>query len=370
MPLADKLRPETIDEIIGQEHILGPNGVIRKMITSNVIQSMILWGPAGIGKTTLARSISNDTSCDFIQIHASGAKIDDIRKAIATATKRKKQSVNTIILIDEIHRLTRVFQDSLLSSVETGEIILIGATTERPVYSIISSLLSRMLVFELHPLSKKDMIKVILKVMKHYQDKKITIDKDAVKLLLNLCSGDARKLISSLETIIEVLLGDESVILSSHVEVAIPNKFMHFDKSGNEHYDNAQCWQTAIQNSDADSAIYWLAKWMQAEDPAFLSRRILVSAAEDSPDNSDAQVAAMLACMTIERCGLPEGRIAMALATIKIAKANRTRFAINAIDRATSDVMTGEHINTSSIHEAGHNTPDGYIKINRKYIDD
>lgn len=371
MPLADMLRPESINDIIGQDHLLGPNGVVRKMVEKNSIKSMVLWGKAGIGKTTIAKCLANDTSSAFEILNATSAKVADVRKVAETAEKRKKSGTETILFIDEIHRFSKSQQDVLLPFVEDGTLILIGATTEKPVFAVNTPIISRCQVFELNILSDKELFKVIMRVFEYYKKcgKDLKLDKDAGLKLIRWSSGDARKLITTLETIIDLFLKDGSDRISiEDVDLAMPNKHIHFDKDGNEHYDMAQCWQTAVQNSDADSAIYWLAKWTLVEDPAFIARRILISAAEDAPLNPHAQTAAVAACLAVERCGLPEARINLAHATIEIAKTPRCRVSINAFDAAMDDIINGVEITALKADNSKHAKPDGYTKIDKTYV--
>ena len=369
IPLAAVLRPKSIDDILGQEHLIGPGKALTQMIKSGKIVSFIIWGQAGTGKTTIAKTLAYDAAYDFKPLNATEAKIADIRKVIEIAESKAKLGGKTIVFGDEVHRWAKNVQDVLLPSVEDGTIILIGATTEKPVFSVNSALLSRMLIFEVKPLDNKAMMKIMLKVFKHYSTtKKVTIGPATAVAFINKCSGDARKLINVLETIIEVLLGDGSEILPEHVEVAMPDKHMWMDPAGNEHFDMASAFQNSIQNSDADQAVYFLGKWlMSGEDPAFIARRILVSAAEDAPLSSQAQVCALNALFAAERVGYPECRINMALAAIAIAKAPRNKIADRAIGQAIRDIETGVNVMVPVEMRAG--SHDGYKKIiNKTYV--
>ena len=369
MPLAHDMRPESIDGIIGQEHLLGVNGVIRKMIRKDNIQSMILWGPPGNGKTTIARCLANDTASAFEILNATNSKIADIRKTIDTASKRKKNGTSTIVFIDEIHRWSKNVQDALLPYVEDGTITLIGATTEKPEYAVNSALLSRLQVFKLYSLTNKDMLTALLKVVGYYkkQDKNIKIDKNVAIKLINRCSGDIRKLISVMETIVEVLL-EGDIITADHIDAAIPNKFYNFDKSGNEHFDYAQNMQCAIQCSDASSAVYWLAKWLlSGEDPVYIARRILVSSSEDCQDPFVSCIANN-AYIASKEIGYPECKINMAHAVIAIATAKRNRTAINAISKAIYDIENSVAVIATEADKSNHVSEAGYSKINRNYL--
>jgi len=364
MPLANDLRPESLDDIVGQDHILAEGKIIREMARKDAVQSMILWGPAGTGKTTIARCLANDTAC-------TSAKVAEVRKIIDTAHKKLKLGTKTILFIDEIHRFSKSQQDVLLPSVEDGTLILVGATTEKPMFSVNNALLSRMQTFEVMPVDDKGMMKTLLKAIKHYaqNDRKLSIDKNVAKVMIRRCSGDARKIITVIETIVEVLLEDGR-IEQEHLDIAMPDKHLFFDAHGNEHYLYANQWQDAIQNSDANSAIYWLAKWIASgEDPSFICRRILISAAEDAPLNPHAMTSAMAACYTVERCGLPEGRIPMALATIEIANSPRNKIADRAIAMALDDVLNGADVYVPAGHRPGEKKHGGdYTKIDKEYV--
>jgi putative ATPase len=246
----------------------------------------------------------------------------------------------------------------MLPVVEDGTIILFGATTEKPKFAVNSTILSRCLVFEVKPLDKASMLKLVLKIKQHYSDRNVKISPDAAKVLINRCSGDARKLITALETVIEILSEDNNVSLE-HINIAIPDKHVVFDAHGN--------YQEAIQHSDADGAIYWLAKWIESgEDPAYICRRMLITAFEDCAGNPFAATTAMAACFTVERTGLPEAMIPMALATCEMAKSDRNKSAYKAIKDAMSDVNNKETVHVPSALRAG---TQGYMHaISKKYL--
>ena len=311
-PLAVALRPHKLDDIVGQEHLLGEGKIFRRMVETAKYQSSIFWGPPGTGKTTLVRALANETDSKFCPLNATGATVKDLRKVINEARASEEC---TFVFVDEIHRWSKSQQDVMLPVVEDGTIILFGATTEKPKFAVNSTILSRCLVFEVKPLDKASMLKLMLKIKQHYASRNIKINSDAAKVLVNRCSGDARKLITALETVIEILSEDNNVTLE-HVNIAIPDKHVVFDAHGNDHFDLAHCYQEAIQHSDADGAIYWLAKWIESgEDPAYICRRMLITAFEDCAGNPFAATTAMAACFTVERTGLPEAMIPMALAT-------------------------------------------------------
>ena len=370
MPLADTLRPKSLDDVIGQQHLVGPNMPIRKMVDKDSIKSILLHGPAGIGKTTIARCLAHDSACAFEELNATSSKIADIRKLIDKAAARKKSGTVTVAFVDEIHRWAKNIQDALLPSVEDGTIVLVGSTTEKPNFAVNSALLSRMQSYELYPLTKKDMATGLIRVVKHYKSNGVDfkIGGAAATRLINRCSGDIRKLMTSLETIVEVLLEDDKEITDELVDVAIPDKYYFFDKSGNGHFDMAQNYQCAIQDSDADSAIYWLAKWLlSGEDPVYIARRILISASEDACSNPNASMIANNAYVAAKEMGYPECRIPMAHATIEIAKSDRDRTANDAIAAAIEDVENGKEVLAVHANGKDHNTGAGYAKINKSY---
>lgn len=369
-PLASILRPKTLSDIVGQDHLVGPGKAVSLMVKNDKIISTIFWGPAGTGKTTLARAIAQEVAFDFKPLNATEAKVADVRKIIEVAEARLKSGTKTLVFIDEIHRFSKSQQDVLLPAVEDGIIILFGATTEKPAFSVNSALLSRMMVYEVKQLDNKSMMKILLKVFKYYLDKtgnKISMDTPAIIPFINRCSGDARKMITVLEAIIGAILDGASVITADHIDIAMPDKHIYLDASGNEHFDFAHMYQESIQHSDGDQAIYFLEKWLQSgEDPAYIARRILITAAEDAPANAAAQVAALNAMFAAERCGYPECKISMALATIEIAYSPRDKVAYRAISKASEDIMNKSNVFIPQEMRAGTN---GYVKvISKTYI--
>lgn len=366
-PLGSILRPNNINDIIGQKHLLSENAPISKMLHTGIYKSMILWGPPGCGKTSIAFALAAETESSFYKLNATEATVKDLRKIIAEAIKNK-ESQYTFVFLDEVHRWNKSQQDVVLPVVEDGTIILIGATTENPKFSVNSTILSRCLVYEVKPLDSQQSIELIVRIKEHYksQGKSIKIDHDAAKAIINRSSGDARKIITVLETCVEILSDDGHVKLCD-VDNAIPHKHIVFDVHGNDHYDLAHCYQEAIQNSDADGAIYWLAKWLfSGEDPAYICRRMLITAFEDCADNPNAWLVATSACYAVERTGLPECMIPMALATSVMAKSNRNKEAFYAIHEAMSDVANNKTIHVPPELRAG---TTGYVyAVNKKYF--
>lgn len=364
--LTNILRPNSLDEIIGQEHLTGPTGPLKLMLEKNNYKSCILWGPPGAGKTSIVKALAKSSSSTFYQINATEATVKDLRKIISQA--KSVLPSFTFVFIDEIHRFSKSQQDVLLPAVEDGLLVMFGATTERPKFAVNSTILSRCLVFEVKPLSAQACARIILKVRDFYKanHKNIKITSEASKALINRCSGDARKLILSLETAVDVLSSDGHVTID-HINVAIPDKHLIFDSSGNDHFDLAHCYQEAIQNSDVDSAIYWLAKWLKSgEDPAYISRRMLITAFEDCAGNPNAWMAAMAASYTTERTGLPECMIPLSLATCEMAMSSRNKSAYYAIKEAMDDVDNNATIHVPPELRAGTH---GYIKaISKIYL--
>lgn len=367
-PLAAILRPTNIDDIIGQQHLVGPGAPLRLMVEKRAVKSHILWGPAGTGKTSIARAVSSTAEATFIQLNATEAKTDDLRKSIKAAQSDLMTGKRTVMFVDEIHRFDKKIQDILLPAVEDGVVVLIGATTEKPKFAVNSTIMSRVMEFECEPLKAQDMVALVKKVKDYYSKKGVQFkfENNAGTMLINQCSGDARKLITAMETIVEVLITD-GVIAPEHIQVAIPNKHIVFDKSGNEHFDLAHAMQQSIQNSDANAAIYWLAKWIQSgEDPAYICRRLLVSAFEDAPSNLNALMSAMAACFVTERVGLPECAIAMSHAVIEITQSPRQKAAYWAIFEALKDVRSGATVHVPPELRAG---TTGYVSpITKKYV--
>lgn len=361
-PLANVLRPASLDRIIGQEHLTGDGCILKLMAIKKSLQSTILWGPPGIGKTSIVTALANDAQASMVKLNATEATVKDIRKVIETARGSDKQ---TIVFIDEIHRWTKSQQDVVLPVVEDGTIVLFGATTERPKFAVNSTILSRCLVLEVKPLDTVGSTKLLLRIKEYYKSVgvDISISKPAAKLLITRSSGDARKLITVIETCASIL-SDDGRIEEEHIEVAMPDKHLVFDSSGNEHYDYAHCYQESIQNSDTNSAIYWLAQWLSAgEDPAYICRRMLITAFEDCAGNPNAWLAAMAATYVTERTGMPECMIPMALATVEMGRSNRDKTAYYAIKQAMDDVINKATVHVPPELRAGAR---GYVSITGK----
>ena len=337
-PLAERMRPKNLDEYIGQKHLVGKNSILRLMIDSGNISSFILWGPPGVGKTTLARIIANQLERPFYTLSAVSSGVKDVREVIEKAkSSRFFSQANPILFIDEIHRFSKSQQDSLLGAVENGTVTLIGATTENPSFEVITPLLSRCQVYVLKPLEDDDLIELADRVIKNDTElKKRTIFVDEKEAMLRFSGGDARKLLN----IIELVVGSES-----EVEVHITNEIvtnrlqqnpMAYDKDGEVHYDIISAFIKSIRGSDPDAAIYWLARMVAGgEDPKFIARRLVISAAEDiGLANPNALLLANACFDALHKIGWPEGRIVLAETTIYLASSPKSNSAYLAIDEA------------------------------------
>jgi putative ATPase len=341
-PLPAIIRPTTLDEIVGQQHILGKNGSLRKIIESDNLKSMVLYGPAGTGKTTIARVISKVTNSIFVELNATSAKVTDIRNEGKKAANHKKLTDgSTVVFIDEVARLTKTQSDVLLPYLEDGVFIFIGATTENPYCSLTSALVSRSFVYQLEPLNPKDLAQLILRAVKYYRDngKDVRIDKEAVKHFIVVAGGDGRKVLSSVELAVAI---DNNITLDL-AKAVTPSKYMCL--SEDRKYDWLSALQGAIQASDADAAVYWLAQALEAGlDPRILARRIMVSASEDASGNPMAAMLAHSAYVSACEIGRPECDIILSHAVVTIATSVRDKSAAEAIWGAVSDVRNGYHL--------------------------
>ncbi len=342
LPLAERMRPTSIDELIGQEHLVGEKGILRKTILSGVIPSMILWGPPGVGKTTIANIIANHIKSPFHTLSAVSAGVKDVREVIDKARRQSK----TILFIDEIHRFNKSQQDALLGAVEKGVITLIGATTENPSFEVNSALLSRCQVYTLKALTEDDLLKLINQVIAKDQNlKKKTIKVKEHKALLNISGGDARKLLNLLELVTDTL-GDKPVITDQAVIDIAQQRVAIYDKSGEQHYDIISAFIKSIRGSDPNAAVYYLARMIEGgEDVKFIARRLLILASEDIGNaNPTALVIANSAFQAVNIIGYPEARIILSQCVTYLAcsaKSNASYMAINkaqALVKETGDL--------------------------------
>ena len=342
-PLAERLRPQNLDEYIGQTHLVGKGAVLRKMIDSGRIPSIIFWGPPGVGKTTLANIIANTLQAPFYKLSAINSGVKDVREVIDKAkNSRFFEAAAPILFIDEIHRFSKSQQDSLLHAVETGTITLIGATTENPSFEVIRPLLSRCQVYVLKPMDVKDLQVLMHRALKEdiiLKEKNIEIEE--TDALFRFSGGDARKLLNILELVIAAEETDEKIVVTDKgVTERLQENPAAYDKGGEMHYDIISAFIKSIRGSDPDAAIYWLARMVAGgEDPKFIARRLVISAAEDiGLANPNALLLANACFDTLQKIGWPEGRIVLAETTIYLATSPKSNSAYLSIDAAIAKV--------------------------------
>lgn len=339
-PLAERLRPKTLDEYIGQKHLVGQGAILRKMIDTGRISSFILWGPPGVGKTTLAQIIANKLETPFYTLSAVTSGVKDVREVIEKAKNNRLFSqTSPILFIDEIHRFSKSQQDSLLGAVEKGTVTLIGATTENPSFEVIRPLLSRCQLYVLKSLEKEDLLELLERAVSQdtfLKEKQIRLkETDA---MLRYSGGDARKLLNILELVVEADTEIPVVITDEKVVERLQQNPLAYDKDGEMHYDIVSAFIKSIRGSDPDGAVYWLARMVEGgEDPAFIARRLVISAAEDiGLANPNALLLANAAFDAVMKLGWPEGRIPLAEATVYLATSPKSNSAYSAIGDALS----------------------------------
>ena len=336
-PLAERMRPRTLDDYVGQKHLVGEGAVLRKMIDAGRVSSFILWGPPGVGKTTLAQIIANRLETPFYTLSAVTSGVKDVRDVIERAKNgRFFNSASPILFIDEIHRFSKSQQDSLLGAVERGIVTLIGATTENPSFEVIRPLLSRCQVYVLKPLDKDDLLELLHRaVTTDVELKKRKIVLKETGALLRYSGGDARKLLNILELVVEAS-GDNVEITDKMVEDRLQQNPLAYDKGGEMHYDIISAFIKSIRGSDPDAALYWMARMIEGgEDPQFIARRVVISAAEDvGLANPNALLLANAAFDAVMKIGWPEGRIPLAEAVVYLATSAKSNSAYLGIDKA------------------------------------
>lgn len=394
-PLASRLRPKTLDQVVGQEHIIGKDKLLYRAIKADKISSIIFYGPPGTGKTTLAKVIANTTSADFMQLNATVAGKKDMEDVVAKAKQNMAMSGRkTILFVDEIHRFNKGQQDYLLPFVEDGTVVLIGATTENPYFEVNSALISRSIVFELHPLSVENIKTLILRAVNDKTDGmgiyNGVIDDDAVMFLAEISNGDARTALNAVE--LGILTTDPAQDGKIHItlEVAqqcVQKRALKYDKSGDNHYDTISAFIKSMRGSDPDAAVYYLSRMLYAgESVDFISRRILICAAEDvGMANPQALVVANAAAQAVHQVGMPEAQIILSEAVIYVASSPKSNsacnaiFAVNEVVRSTVTAKVPAHLQDAHYkgsaklghgigYKYAHDYPNHYVK--QQYLPD
>jgi len=376
-PLATRMRPESLDDIIGQNHLLAAGTAFRRMADSGTPQSMILWGPPGSGKTTLARALAAVASAHFAALSATAHGVKDVRSVLAEADARlSEQGARTVLFLDEIHRFTKAQQDALLPGVEDGVVILVGATTENPFFEVISPLLSRCALFRLEPLDPAEVEQVLHRALERGLKGRPVVP-DAIETLAERVGGDARLALNALETA-DALAGDESVT-TEHISEALQRRIIRYDKKGDQHYDVISAFIKSMRGSDADAALYWLHTMLEAgEDPRFIVRRMIVLASEDiGLADSRALGIAVDAARALEVVGLPEAAYALSHAAVYLALAPKSNSITTAMGRAREAVaetpgsLVPEHLRSQAPPGAylyPHDHPGGVVA--QEYLPD
>ena len=348
-PLAHRVRPKTLDEFVGQEEILGQDKILYRTIKADRLSSIILWGPTGSGKTSLAKVISNTTKYKYVKLNAVTSGVGDIKNAIESAKNPLlNPSGKCILFIDEIHRFNKLQQDALLPFVEDGTVILIGATTENPYFEVNKALISRSMVFKLKPLTPKDVFKILKNAIKNPEglgNYNISIKEETLKKIAEVSNGDVRTALNSLEVaVLTTPVNSEGIIEITNETAAecVGKKKAIFDKLGDSHYDNISAFIKSMRGSDPDATVFYLARAIEGgEDPVFIARRIVIAAAEDvGLANPNALVVANSAMQSVASVGMPEARIILSEAAVYVATSKKSNATYLAINRALEDVRT------------------------------
>jgi putative ATPase len=347
-PLAVRMRPRTLDEVVGQDHLLGQGSPLRRLVEGGAAASVILYGPAGTGKTTLAQLVSQARRRRFEALSALSAGVKEVRAVIDAARRRlgREGGEATVLFIDEVHRFSRTQQDALLSAVEDRVILLVAATTENPFFSVVSPLLSRSLVLQLHPLADADVRRLLQRALTDSRGLggTVTLEPSAEEHLVRLAAGDARRALTALEAAVDAAASaGGSVIDLACVESVVDKAAVRYDRAGDQHYDVISAFIKSIRGSDVDAALHYLARMVEAgEDPRFIARRLVVHASEDiGMADPTALQAAVAAAHAVQLVGMPEGRLALAQATVHLATAPKSNAVITAMDAALADVRAG-----------------------------
>lgn len=339
-PLAERMRPKVFEDFVGQDHLLGDDGVIRKMLSGKNIRSMIYWGPPGTGKTTLARLLATKIDAEFVQINAISSGVKELREIISEAENTLSMGKRTVLFIDEIHRFNKSQQAALLKSVENGTLVLIGATTENPSFEVISPLLSRCRVYVLEALTEDDLGKILDKALGDDLLGEVAITPEAKEELIRQSGGDARIMLNALEVAVDISDQRESLINRDTIREAYQTHHYRYDRAGEEHYNTISAYIKSVRGSDPDAAVYYLARMLEAgEDPKFIARRLIVLASEDIGNAEPYSLTLATSAFTaVDYVGMPEASIILAQATTYLASCPKSNASYKAIGEAQSEV--------------------------------
>lgn len=340
-PLAVRMRPASLDEVVGQDHLLQPGSPLRRMVEGSGAASVILYGPPGTGKTTLASLISGATGRRFEALSALSAGVKEVRAVIDTARRAAAHGEQTVLFIDEVHRFSKTQQDALLSAVENRVVLLVAATTENPSFSVVAPLLSRSLILQLHPLGADAVRELVRRAIDDERGlgSKVTVADDAVELLVQLSAGDARRALTALEVAAEA--GDVTVEV---IEQSLDKAAVRYDRDGDQHYDVISAFIKSVRGSDVDAALHYLSRMLVAgEDPRFIARRLMILASEDiGMADPTALQTAVAAAQTVQLIGMPEGQLTLAHATVHLATAPKSNAVTTALGSAMADISAGK----------------------------
>ena len=345
-PLAVRMRPAGLDEVVGQEHLLGPGSPLRRLVEGSGAASVILYGPPGTGKTTLASLISHATGRRFEALSALSAGVKEVRAVIDTARRAAVHGEQTVLFIDEVHRFSKTQQDALLAAVENRVVLLVAATTENPSFSVVAPLLSRSLILQLQPLTADDVRTVLSRAVSDPRGlgDAVRVDGDALELLVELSAGDARRALTALEVAAETAAAAGGAVTESTVEQSLDRAAVRYDRDGDQHYDVVSAFIKSIRGSDVDAALHYLARMLVAgEDPRFVARRLVILASEDiGMADPTALLTAVAAAQTVALIGMPEAQLTLAHATVHLATAPKSNAVTTALAAAVADIRSGK----------------------------
>jgi len=340
------MRPVSLDEVVGQSHLLAPGSPLRRLVEGSGAASVILYGPPGTGKTTLASLISGATGRRFEALSAVSAGVKEVRAVIENARRAATRGEQTVLFIDEVHRFSKTQQDALLAAVENRVVLLVAATTENPSFSVVAPLLSRSLILQLHPLTAEDIRTLIQRAIDDPRalGGRVPVEPDAIELLVRLSAGDARRALTALEVAAETVADDGAPVTVASIEQSLDKAAVRYDRDGDQHYDVISAFIKSVRGSDVDAALHYLARMLVAgEDPRFIARRLMILASEDiGMADPTALQTAVAAAQTVQLIGMPEAQLTLAHATIHLATAPKSNAVMSAISAAMNDIKAGK----------------------------